>query len=85
MIKQWVPEDIQDKLWAHTRELRKQAPKGPEAAIFADLEDQFYSGPHISLCILAPVITIERRQKQLFIAVRFNIETTILRYNSKKR
>jgi len=75
------------------------APYGPtvntlaaeEPAMFVDLEDQYFLGPdngkepYTSFCILDSIITVERHGKEIHIAARFNIETTILRYSSQKR
>lgn len=42
------------------------------------------TAPYTSVCILDPCITIERHGGKLHVAARFNIETTILQYHSKK-
>ena len=66
-----------------------------QPAIIVDLNDQFFRGPvsqkdqkgiapYTSVSILDPCITIERHGGRLHIAARFNIETTILQYHSKK-
>ena len=74
-------------LFEHTKRL--QTVKEP--AMFIDIQDQYSSGPkdrksrYASLCILDPVITVERHDGNLHIAARFNLETTILRYSSHKR
>ncbi|KAH8889478.1 hypothetical protein GQ53DRAFT_216395 [Thozetella sp. PMI_491] len=69
---------------------RAAADRSPAGSV--NLEDQFFSGPnkspYMSMCILEPVITFEWRTidtKELQLAVRFNLETTILSYESRTR
>ena len=55
-----------------------------------DLEDgdQFRQGskkPYASISVLDPVITVEFHSGKYHIAARFNIETTILDYHSRRR
>jgi hypothetical protein len=89
VIKGRISDDLLDRLFAHTARLREHPPKEP--AIFVDLQDQYSirpndeKGPYSSFYILDPVITVERHDKEIRIAARFNIETTVLRYNSQKR
>ena len=101
IIKKYVDKDYQDQLFEHTRKLQTSnssvknwlptPPPENNAALLVNLEDQSFSGPntgkgpYVSLSILGPVITIERRREELHIAARFNLETTILRYSSRKR
>jgi hypothetical protein len=62
-----------------------------DPAVQINLRDQSFSGPanakvpYSSMCILSPSITIERHGDMIHIAARFNMETTILRYDSNKR
>ena len=42
-------------------------------------------GPYASISILDPVVTIELHGGKYHIAARFNVETTILYYNTKKK
>lgn len=69
---------------------RLQRPQMP--AMIVNLDDRLFSGPtrgtgspYTSLGVLDPCITVERHGHELHIAARFNIETTILHYNSHKR
>jgi len=63
---------------------------GKEPVRLYDLENQYFKGPgkgqgaYASVCVLDPVITLERHHGKFHIAARFNIETTILRYNTQK-
>lgn len=43
------------------------------------------SKPYVSVSILDPIMTIERHHGKYHIAARFNIETTILNYESRTR
>jgi hypothetical protein len=54
-------------------------------AILINLENQFLTGAHASLCISSPVITIEKRSSELLIAARFNMETSILEYSTDQK
>jgi hypothetical protein len=89
VIHDYIPDDLLPELFAHTARLQEQGPKEP--ALFVDLADQHFigpndgKGPYSSFCILDPVITVERHDKKFHIAARFNIETTVLRYNAQKR
>ena len=40
--------------------------------------------PYASICIIDPVITVERHDEKYHVAVRFNMETTILHYETQK-
>src|ERR1700734_2035108 len=63
---------------------------GKEPVRLYDLENQYFKGPgkgqgaYASVCVLDPVITLERHHGKFHIAARFNIETTILRYITQK-
>jgi hypothetical protein len=55
-----------------------------------NIENQYFNGPkgkgaYASICVLDPIITIERHHGKYHIAAAFNIETTILRYSTQKR
>ena len=41
--------------------------------------------PYASIYIIDPVITVERHHGKYHVAVRFNIETTILHYEAQRR
>jgi hypothetical protein len=60
-----------------------------EPLLLYGLPDDSFKGPeksaYISFCVLEPCITIERQGENFHIAARFNIETSILRYNSRKK
>lgn len=62
-----------------------------EPALYVDLDDQYFVGPsnrkeaYASFHVLDPIITVERHGDEFHIAARFNIETTILGYGSRKR
>lgn len=51
--------------------------------------NQYFTGPknrpYVSICVLDPLITVERHREKYHIAARFNIETTILDYNTHQR
>jgi hypothetical protein len=54
------------------------------------LENQYFNGPkekgaYASISVLDPIVTIERYRGKYHIAAAFNMETTILRYNTQKR
>ena len=61
---------------------------GPEPFLRYDLGNLYFKGPetgggaYASICVLDPVITIERHHGKYHVAARFNIETTILRYGA---
>ena len=56
-----------------------------------DLPNQYFTGPrngqgvYASAHILDSIITIERHDGNYHIAASFNVETTILQYDSNKR
>ena len=41
--------------------------------------------PYASICVLDPLITVERRSNNYHITARFHLETTILGYSTHKR
>lgn len=43
------------------------------------------NAPYASICVLDPLITVERHHGKYHVTVRFNIETTILDYHLHKR
>jgi hypothetical protein len=60
--------------------------------VFMYSPENFYSkgpedrrGAYASFCILDPLITVERHYGNYHVAARFNLETTILGYNIRKR
>jgi hypothetical protein len=60
-----------------------------EKILWCDVKDLFFRGPEsneqVMVSILDPVITVEYHNEHYYIAARFNIETTILHYESHKR
>ncbi|KUL82951.1 hypothetical protein ZTR_10280 [Talaromyces verruculosus] len=60
-----------------------------EKILWCDVKDLSFRGPegneHVMVSILDPVITVEYHKEHYHIAARFNIETTILHYESHKR
>lgn len=83
-----TPREMLQRLRRHLADL---GPSALDPAIQINLHDQSFSGPtnakapYSSLCILSPSITIERHRDEIHIAARFNMETTILRYDGNKR
>ncbi|KAE9368955.1 hypothetical protein N431DRAFT_513353 [Stipitochalara longipes BDJ] len=59
--------------------------------LYYDRENQHFKGPrrgsgaYASISVLDPIITIEHYNKAYHVAARFNIETTILGYDTRKR
>jgi hypothetical protein len=41
--------------------------------------------PYASLCVLDPIITVERHHGKYHVAARFNVEATILNYENSTR
>ena len=64
-------EDFDSIQWYPLKNLTSVGPKGKR--------------PYASICILDPVITVERHDEKYHVAARFNIETTILHYEMQKR
>ena len=60
-----------------------------KSALNIDLKDKHFCGPqqakqpYASVSILNPVLTIERHADYYYFSCRFNIETTVLSYESK--
>jgi len=67
-------------------------PENEERVFYLDgIKDQHFKGPrkgkgaYASVFVLDPAITVERHGEEYHFAARFNLETTILRYNTQKR
>jgi hypothetical protein len=62
-------------------------PDKSSIAYFA-VKDQWFTGPknapYASICVLDPLMTVERHHGQYHITARFNIETTVLEYDLRK-
>jgi hypothetical protein len=86
MVNAQLDKELMGKLWYHTDSLRIERSLQQRApAILVDLESQFLTGPHASLCVSAPVITAETRKTGLLLAARFNIETSIRDYDTGQK
>ncbi|GAB1318337.1 hypothetical protein MFIFM68171_08547 [Madurella fahalii] len=72
-----------EDLFQHTEALRTRRSMNRRApAIIVNLDNQFLTGAHASLCVLAPIITVEKRRGELLVAARFNLETSVLEYST---
>ena len=67
-----VGEELDSVQWYPLRNLTSVGPKESKR-------------PYASICIIDPVITVERHDEKYHVAVRFNMETTILHYETQKR
>jgi hypothetical protein len=62
-----------------------------EPILCLDVADQYFQGPerskgpYAAISVVDPVITVERHGGKYHIAARFNIETTIQGYSTKRR
>jgi hypothetical protein len=69
--------------------MSKRAAKEGEKALSQTqcyyLHNLVFQGPYVSISVLDPLMTIERHHGKYHVATRFNIETTILNYESSMK
>jgi hypothetical protein len=69
--------------------MSKRAAKEGEKALSQTqcyyLHNLVFQGPYVSISVLDPIMTIERHHGKYHVATRFNIETTILNYESSMK